>query len=69
MEAQDKGNMGTGTNLDPMVQEVMPVDQERIVVMSCMDTHSLEVVDIHKAEERKDKDKENSQGLPLIEAL
>jgi hypothetical protein len=62
--------MDMDTNLDPMVQAVIhyrAVDQERTVVLSCMDTH-LEAVDIHKAGEGKG-DKENSQALPLMEAL
>jgi hypothetical protein len=41
-----------------MNQAVRAVDQER-TVLSCMDTH-LEVVDIHKAEEGKGMDKEDS---------
>ena len=58
--------MDTDTNLNPMVQAVIhyrAVDQGRTVYK---DTH-LEV-DIHKAEEGKGMDKENSQALPL-EAL
>ena len=69
--SQVKGNMDTDTNLDPMVQAVIhyrAVDQERTVVLSCMDTH-LEVEDIHKGVEGKGMDKENSQALSLMEAL
>lgn len=41
-----------------MIQAARVVDQER-TVLSCMDTR-LEVVDIHKAEEHKGMDKEDS---------
>ena len=67
MQAQEKGNMDTDMNLDLMLLHYRAVDQERTVV-ACMDTH-LEAVDIHKVEEGKGTDKENSQALPLMEVL
>jgi hypothetical protein len=64
--------MDTDTNLDPTDQAVIhyrAVDLDRIVVvLSCMDTH-LEAENIHRAEEDKGMDKENSQALSLMEAL
>ena len=59
--------MDRDTNLTLMVLHYRAVDQERTVA-ACMDTH-LEAVDIHKVEEGKGMDKENSQVLPLMEAL
>ena len=74
-----RGNMDTDTNLDQHHQHhhqavtiihYRAVDQERTVVLSCMDdddTH-LEAVYIHKAaeEEGKGMDKENSLALSLM---
>ena len=63
--------MDTDTDLDPTDQVVIhyrAVDQERTVALSCMDTH-LEAENIHKAEEGKGMDKEDSQALSLMEAL
>jgi hypothetical protein len=73
MEAQEKGDMDMDTNLDPAAQAVIhyrAVDQERTVVLSCMDTR-LEAVDIHKVEEGEEGkgDKENNQALPVMESL
>ena len=64
--------MDTDMNLDPMHQAVIhyrAVDREHTVVLSCMDNHLEVEEDIHKAEEGKGMDKENSQALALMEAL
>ena len=61
--------MDTDTDLDPTDQVVIhyrPVDQEHTVELSCLD---LEAETIHKAEEGKGMDKEDSQALSLMEAL
>ena len=65
-QAEEKGNMDTA--MVQVVNHYRVVDQERTVALTCMDTH-LEAEDIHKAEAGKGMDTENSQALPLMEAL